>query len=270
MRVIYHRGRCMERAAPGGRMLAAGLTPAEAVQLAEKYNGALSSGRFNGPASVTLSGDAEAIAEAAAALDARQVFNRPVPVNYAFHSARMDPVREELVAALRDIRPRAGRVPIYSTVTGGRAGGRTFHAAYWWRNVRLPVLFGPAIEELIEDKHNLFLEIAPHPVLSASIRETAQNQGAAVFHSLRRKADEQLTMLETLGGLHNHGCPVDWRAIYPHGRFVRLPLYPWQRQRHWHESMECGNALRHPPHHPLLNRRLDSADPAWTVRLDQS
>ena len=55
---------------------------------------------MNSPSSVTLSGEAGPLEELAALLEARGVFCRFLKVRYAFHSAQMDPIRDELLAAL--------------------------------------------------------------------------------------------------------------------------------------------------------------------------
>ena len=38
------------------------------------------------------------------------------------------------------------------------------------------------------------------------------------------------------GGLHAAGYPMDFSKLYPTGRCVSLPTYPWQRERHWLET----------------------------------
>ena len=268
MRIIFHRGRCMDHAPASGRMLAAALVPEQARQIASRYEGLVSLAAINGPASVTLSGDAGAIEEIALALEIDGVFCRPVPVNYAFHSAQMDPVQSELLAALNGSKPQPAAIPIYSTVTGQRADDGLFERNYWWRNVRETVQFAPAIERLLESGHDLFVEIAPHPVLSGSVRECAKARKIAVVPSMRRKTEERLTMVDSLGALHTHGAIVDWKRFYEGGhRFVELPRYPWQRQRHWHETADWQKLRLHPPTHPLLARKLDAADPVWTLKL---
>ncbi len=60
-------------------------------------------------------------------LEERGAFCRFLRVQYAFHSAQMDPIRDELLAALEGIEPRAASLPMFSTVTGKasrRAGAR--------------------------------------------------------------------------------------------------------------------------------------------------
>jgi acyl transferase domain-containing protein len=84
IRIIYHRGRCMEQAPARGRMLAAGLSPDEARRLMAGYGNRISLAAVNAPASVTLSGEAAALEEVAGVLERRQVFCKFLHVEYAF------------------------------------------------------------------------------------------------------------------------------------------------------------------------------------------
>src|SRR6185437_16692654 len=53
-----------------------------------------------------------------------------------------------------------------------------------------------------------------------------------------------------------------------HHRFLRLPLYPWQRERFWHEAEESRMSRLTPPAHPLLGVAQNGPQPAWEARLD--
>ncbi|MEZ5583216.1 MAG: type I polyketide synthase [Candidatus Competibacteraceae bacterium] len=171
VRVIYHRGRCMG-AAPGGRMLALGLSWEAAVQLIEPYRDRISVGAHNSPTSVTLSGDGEILEQIAAQFESSSVFCRFLPVRYAFHSPQMDPIRDDLLASLDSLDTHSATCPIVSTVTGQIAQGDEFGTAYWWANVRQSVRFTEAIETLAHEGHSIFIELSPHPVLAASIGQS--------------------------------------------------------------------------------------------------
>ena len=88
VRVIYHRGRCMELAPERGRMLAAGVSPDDAANILAPYGDRIALAAVNGPSSVTLSGESGPLEEIAGRLEARGVFCRFLRVRYAFHSAR--------------------------------------------------------------------------------------------------------------------------------------------------------------------------------------
>ena len=103
---------------------------------------------MNSPNSVTLSGEAGPLEELAGLLEERGVFCRFLKVRYAFHSAQMDPIRDELLAALEGIRPRPASLPLFSTVTGRPIEGPELGPEYWWQNVRQTVRFAEGVERL--------------------------------------------------------------------------------------------------------------------------
>ena len=107
--------------------------PTQAQQLIAAYGDRVALAAVNSPSSVTLSGEAGPLEELAGLLEARGVFCRFLKVRYAFHSAQMDPIRDELLAALEGIRPRPATLPLFSTVTGRPIEGPELGPEYWWR-----------------------------------------------------------------------------------------------------------------------------------------
>ena len=271
IRVSFHRSRLQQTTAGCGAMMAVGLPVEEAIDWLEPYAGRISVAAVNSSSSATLSGDPAAIQDLAGRLAAKQVFHRPLRVNIAYHSAQMDPLQGELLEKLACLAPRPASVALYSTVTGERMDGREFDAAYWWRNVREPVQFRAAMDSLIRDGLDCFLEVGPHPVLASSIGEclSARGKKGASFCSLRRGEEERTTMLSALGSLYAAGFPVNWETFQSaSARFVRLPAYPWQRERHWSESEESKADRIGGAPHPLLGCRVSSARPMWEVEIN--
>jgi acyl transferase domain-containing protein/NADPH:quinone reductase-like Zn-dependent oxidoreductase/ubiquinone/menaquinone biosynthesis C-methylase UbiE/NADP-dependent 3-hydroxy acid dehydrogenase YdfG/acyl carrier protein len=269
--IIYHRGRCMDFDASHGRMLAVGLSPQEAEKLLDGFGERVSLAAINGPQSVTLSGDGDALEKIAKDLEGRKIFHSFLKVDRAFHSARLDAIREELVAALAGVQGSAARIPLYSTVTGARCTGEELDAEYWWRNARHTVQFAGAAEAMIEADHDLFIEVSPHPVLSHSVVEIAASSSrpVQVLPSLRRGEPELRTMLNSLGRLYSHGVMPDWTALLPAGRFVPWPRYPWQRERHWYESQESVQRRAGPAPHPLLGKKTSRSTWEQQIHLKQ-
>jgi myxalamid-type polyketide synthase MxaE and MxaD len=284
VRVICHRSRLFKRIIGKGAMAAVELSIEEAQQILVGSEDHVSIAASNGPASTVLSGDPAALAAIVDQLQRRDIFCRMVKVNFASHSPQMEPLRADLLEALEGLQPLAESVPIYSTVTGQISHGLEFDALYWARNMREPVLFSTAVQRLVEDGHDVFLEISPNPILLSAMQQGFHHFGqeGAVLPSLRREEDEHTVLLGSLGALYTLGYPVDWNLIYPTGgRCVRLPSYPWQRERCWLESA-TKDIDSHREHvsrsgtgdHPLLGRHFTSAHPAgthfWQTTLDKS
>ncbi len=246
VRVVFHRSRLMQRGTGQGKMAAVELSVADAESLVAQYQGRLSIAAINSPTSIVLSGEKVALEEVCQLLQQQQIFCRLLPVNYAFHSPQMEPFQDELMQSLQGLTPQAASIPIISTVKGHACDGQTFDAAYWARNIREPVRFAVAIEQLLQTKHNLFLEIGSHPVLAMNLSQCLHHcsQKGVVLPSLRRNEGERAVMLGSFGTLYTQGYPIDWSRLYPSGgRCVSLPSYPWQRERYWFETDSDSEAL---------------------------
>ena len=282
VRACYHRSRLQRTRAGCGKMLAVGRPLADAEGILELYAGKVSIAAINSPSSLTLSGDAEALEEIASVLEEQKVFARFLRVEVPYHSPAMDPILEELEESLAGLEPHPDKIPLISTVTGERLEWREATAAYWPRNVRQPVHFMDAINELVRTGHRTFIEIGAHPVLATSILECLSKAGqeGTTLPSLMRKEPEEVLMLGALGQLYTTGYPVDWSRQNRHGgRFVRLPSYPWQRERYWVESDESrqartgqlvrlGQALVEGESHPLLGSRIQAPVTTWNAEID--
>ncbi len=267
-KVICRRSLLLRRVSGQGAMGVVELTAAEAEAALRGYADRLSVAVSNGPRSTVISGAPAALDEVLAKLEAQGVFCRRVKVDVASHSPQMDPLLDELRAALSEVRPEAARIAMWSTVTGQVVGGPDLGAGYWADNLRAPVLFSGAVQELAAGGPTLFVEISPHPVLLPAVEENlraARRAGAAVA-SLRRDSDERRCLLEALGALWVRGCELDWKALHRSGdRVVSLPTYPWQRERHWVEapvepaSAHAGRPRAAAGAHPLLGAAFSSS-----------
>jgi acyl transferase domain-containing protein/NADPH:quinone reductase-like Zn-dependent oxidoreductase/SAM-dependent methyltransferase len=269
--VSYHRARLQATTAGMGGMLAVGLGAEQAHELAGGSEGRVSVAAVNSSSTVTLTGDAAALAEIAAVLQEQRVFHRPLQVEVPYHSPLLDGLREPLVAALIALQPKTPAVPLISTVTGARVEGALLDGGYWWRNVRDTVRFHEAIHALAVGPDDVFLEIGPHPVLTSAIVEClAERQlRAEVIPSLYRGRLERRTMLTGLGRLYVRGCPVDWNGLDRGGeKFVRLPAYPWQRERYWAEAADALERRVGSDRHPLLASSVAAPQPTWQADLD--
>ena len=101
----------------------------------------------NGPASVVISGDADAVEAGGGGVPARGVRVRALRVSHAFHSPRMDPVLAELGQVAAGLAYAAPRVPWACALTGelvDRAASRGTGS----RQAREPVRFADAVAAL--------------------------------------------------------------------------------------------------------------------------
>ncbi|MFJ2894909.1 amino acid adenylation domain-containing protein [Streptomyces sp. NPDC087218] len=270
VRIVLHRSRLQQKLTGTGTMLAVSLPEAQAQRRVAAYGDRVSVAAVNSPSAVTLAGDRDALAELARELEAEQVFAKFLTVQVPYHSAGMESIKDELLASLDGITPRAATVPVYLTGQEGTAHGTELDAAYWWKNVRDRVRFRAAVDRLADDGYGLFLEIGPHPVLAHSIRECLEDRGATVrtLPSIRRQENEPERFATSLAELHNLGVPIAWDTLHPAGSPVTLPRYPWRRDRYWTEPAPVAQVRLGRVDHPLLGRRTTDTEPTWHATLD--
>ncbi|MEU2064798.1 type I polyketide synthase [Streptomyces sp. NPDC013455] len=224
-----------ERLSGHGGMAAAALSEAAAAEAVEPWAGRVHVCAVNGPSSVVLSGDADALDEAVGTLTAAGVRARRIATDFASHTPRVETAREPLLKAFGDVRTQAPVIPFHSTVTGERVtGAGVLDADYWYRNVRCPVRFGPVAAGLLETGHTVFVEIGAHPVLAPAISETADGADVLVTGTLRRDDGGPRRLLTAMAELFVKGVPVDWTAALPAtARPVDLPTYAFDHQHYW-------------------------------------
>ncbi|MFI5908335.1 type I polyketide synthase [Dactylosporangium sp. NPDC051541] len=217
-RIVEARGRLMQALSSGGWMVA--VQTDEATARAALVEGA-SIAAVNGPDSVVLSGDAEAVALVAAALGVK---SRRLNVSHAFHSAHMDGMLDEFRAVVASVPARAPSIPIVSNVTGDLGADLT-DPDYWVRHVRETVRFFDGVSTLRQAGVSRFLELGPDGVLAALVED-----GIAVA---RKDRDEAETLMAAVARAHVSGWSPDWTKVFGKAAVVELPTYPFQRQQYW-------------------------------------
>ena len=242
------RSRLIEERAGPVAMISVALPPAEVEPLLTSFGDRLALAARNGPRAVIVAGERlalDALLELCADRDvrARDVAGGTFPS----HTPFVEPMRAEVIEALRGIRPRSGSVPFYSTVTGGLLDTSELDPEYWYRNLRQPVCFEAAIRQLLGEGRRLFVEVSPHPVFVTAVGETIEDaladpDEATVLATLRRDQGGSEDFARALAEAHVAGVEVEWRRHFAHAKRVKLPTYPFQRQRYWLEHAIDGGA----------------------------
>lgn len=214
--------------AKGGAMAMLAMSRAEVEAQLAAEGRAVTLAACNGPASTLVSGEEAEIDALVGAWQARGVFCRRLRVDYASHSAFMEPLLEPLKAALAGISPRTAQLPLYSTVTADEIDGATLTPDYWAANLRQPVLLYPTLEKLIARGYRLFLEISPRPALSASIEDALAQAGidGCVACAMNDDAPQGRTALLAAGRLFAHGARLEVERAP--GRVTDIPPRSWE------------------------------------------
>ncbi|MBO1417378.1 type I polyketide synthase, partial [Streptomyces sp. FH025] len=200
----------------------------------------------NAPDAVVVSGDETAVEAVAEVWRGRGRRVRRLEVSHAFHSARMDPVLEELGRVAAGLSFGEPVIPVVSTVAGrpvdmGEPG-------YWVRQVREPVRFADAMEWLSGQDVTGFVEVGPHPLLVGT-------------GLMRRGGDSPERLFAGLGRLWADGA-VRWTppaATTAGTSGGRVPTYAFQHQHYWLQPTTPSEGLD-TPDHPLLRSLVKLPD----------
>jgi rifamycin polyketide synthase modules 1, 2 and 3 len=234
--LAVHRGMAMGSTRGAGAMAAVGLSQEKVRDLINGVAGEMSIAAVNSPVSTVVAGDRDVLAALEHKVRARGAFWAIVQEEYAFHSPKMEAVREALIDALDGLEPGQPSRPIYSTVTGERADALPLDAQYWVRNMTEPVLFSQALRAAAGTEHHVVLEIGPKTTLAVPAAQSLDGVGAGVtaIGSMRARYAARETMLDAAGALYVLGYGLNQQTLHPgSGHRAQLPGYPWQRERYW-------------------------------------
>lgn len=249
-KVVALRSQALSDLRGAGGMASVLLDAEQLLPCLQPWSEALSIAAINGPSHTIISGDPAALEEFTAACDRDGIQIRQIAVDYASHSAQVEPARERLLAGLADLTPAPARIPLYSTVgqevSAEPLDTTTMDADYWYRNLREPVRFHDRVVERLAAGECTFVELSPHPVLAPAITDTlAQAAGrtqSGVVITLHRDRPDQDSLAAALAQLHTRGHSPSWSALYPHARTVGLPTYPFEHRRYWLAPAPTGDA----------------------------
>lgn len=269
--VIYNRSKEQDKASGKGKMLATSLPLSKSIQITQKYNNQVSIAALNGPESTVLSGDIVPLEEIAQELEEKEIFNRFLKINVPFHSHYMEMTKEEMLKSLKDLEPKRANISLYSTVTGLKESGLHLNANYWYKNVRDTVYFVNAIEKMINDGFNYFIEIAPHPILGAGVNDmlSVQKKDGYVISSLSRNIKnfeagieyEVNDILSATAKTQIATQKVNLLNIYKqyNPKSIKLPNYIWNHKEYWSESKEHETSRLKKQKHPFIKNIIDSS-----------
>ncbi len=276
VKVIYQRSHAQGKTQGAGRMAAAGVSNDKIKAVLEELGltDKISVAGINSPKSITLSGQLTALEILNEYFEEHGVFYRILDLDYAFHSAAMDPVEADIKDSLKGLALGATNRTFYSTVTGNTLGGEQLDETYWWDNIRKPVLFASAMDQLLEDGYQVFLEIGPHPVLRTYVNECGREKDSTILSvsTIKRQGESKTALQNALYDCYLAGCSLNDDVVFPLDyQMVKLPHYPWQKEKHWYTLTAEGSDLvnRH-REHPLLGYRLKDFDACWENQIDTS
>ena len=119
-----------------------------------------------------VSGSAAQVAALEGRLASQRIRSERLTTSHAFHSGFMDPVLDDLEAALEGTRIAAPEIALVSNVSGGLVErNEILDGAYWRRQAREPVAFADCVATLARTGIDLVVEIGPRQVLAPLVEQ---------------------------------------------------------------------------------------------------
>ena len=299
MAVAYHRGRLiplLKQNFPSlqGRMMAVGGSKEDVAPLIEALQEKeVRIACFNSPSSLTISGDEPALVELEKVVEEKQLFNRRLLVDVAYHSHHMNLVAKEYRASIAKLpAPTPTSIRFHSSLCGRLIHGTELQPNYWVDNLTCPVRFSEALESMLEpvgdDKTgvNMLIELGPHSALQGPIKQILKAVGGpaakiSYASALVRKKDAVESAMDVAASLFTKGASLDFSAInFPKSTkaptlLTDLPRYPWNySSKYWQESrMTQMHKHRTAPRNDIIGTLANYSndlEPTWRniVRLD--
>ncbi|KID73891.1 Conidial yellow pigment biosynthesis polyketide synthase [Metarhizium brunneum] len=197
----------------------------------------------NGPEETVVAGPRDQIDSLAAVLNTQSVKTTLLKVQFAFHSAQVEPMLESFRQSCGSVRFKDPAVPLLSPLLGKvvrSAADLASPADYLTRHCRETVnfrgcLLSAAEAGVVSDK-TVWVEVGPHPVCGNMIKSTL-GASSRTFPSLRRGEADWKVFTSTLTSLYNSGLAINWGEYHSgltHNKQVLcLPFYKWELKSHW-------------------------------------
>ncbi|KAI0008778.1 polyketide synthetase PksP [Xylariaceae sp. FL0662B] len=257
-------------------MLAVKGAVAKVAPLIASYPG-LEISCINGPEETVVGGTNREIEDFANALTNLSIKGTQLKVQFAFHSAQVEPMLAAFRHSCRSIVFKDPSIPIVSPLLGKMitsASDLGSPAAYLSRHCRETVDFYGALQSANESRtiseKTVWVEIGPHPICSNMLKGTLGPRIKA-FASLRRNEDEWKVFVSTLNALYECGLSINWNE-YHSGfkeslRVLRLPAYQWEMKEHWIPYVHDWCLTKGDPptqNHPKLPASIEEEKPRLT------
>ncbi|MBO1063394.1 MULTISPECIES: type I polyketide synthase [Nostocales] len=234
LKLIAARGQLMQKLPDNGEMVSL-LASVEQVTEAIKGTDLVSIAAINGPESVVISGEREAVRLVVQKLEHKGIKTKRLKVSHAFHSALMKPMLAEFRQVVQEVTFHQPKLNFISNVTGNFERVLPTDPEYWVDHVVKPVRFADGVETLHREGVEIFVEMGPQPILLGMARHCLPSEYGTWLPTLQREQSDWQGVLQAVGQLYVRGVAIDWEGFHrDYGyRQVGVPTYPWQRERYW-------------------------------------
>ncbi|PPJ57921.1 hypothetical protein CBER1_09856 [Cercospora berteroae] len=214
----------------------------------------------NGRRSVVLGGTNRELQQVHAILQEQGIRSTELPLPYAFHTAQVDPILEDLDALSGNVHFAKQKLPVISPTFAGIPSGfsSTFAVAHCREPVQMQQALEAARRQNLVDERTICIEIGSGVVTVNMVKEVV-GSSTETFVSMRQGEAVTRPLSIALAALYGKGANINWNGY--HQTFssgldmVPLPAYNWDLRDYWIQytndwSLRKGDAAA-PPGVPL-------------------
>lgn len=243
IKVVYNRSVIMEKLKGTGKMLSVMVSKEQAEAMLEErgYKEEVSVAVVNSMDSCVLAGKVEILEQIRVDYEQEKIRSTFLGVDYPFHGIQARELGKQISAKLRTVRVRPQTCNVYAAVTGEKANAHTFGGKYWGEQVHSTVQFASAIEKMVQDGYNVFIEINTQPLLTSYVKKKAENLKAdvSIFQMLEKRLSQEKSIAYLLGKLYANHISVNWKEFYGDtGLGNSVPSYAWEQESFWFRRAE--------------------------------
>ena len=176
MKLIDKRAKEMNNAAlatKGAMSAIIGMDKDAILDVISKIDGMVSVANYNSPAQIVITGEADAVEKANAALKeagAKRVV--PLPVSGGFHSKLMEEASVKFSEILDDCEIKDAEIPVYTNVDAEPTTSAIRFKAKMTAQIYSSVMWTQTIQRMAADGVDTIVEIGPGKVLAGLIKKT--------------------------------------------------------------------------------------------------
>ncbi|KAJ6076887.1 hypothetical protein N7499_008868 [Penicillium canescens] len=210
----------------------------------------------NSPRETVFAGRREVIEKLEVHLSGAKIRYTKLQVPFAFHTAQVDPILDNLEEVAKAINFGAPQITILSSYFGRPlAAEERIDANYIRQHCRHTVQFANAVQSAqdqgLVNEASVFIEIGPHPICLGMIQGVLGDAHLKV-PTLKRKEKPWKVIVSGLASLHDQGFSINWSEYhrdFDHThRLLSLPSYAFDNKRYWQEyrndwTLGKGDAL---------------------------
>lgn len=160
----------------------------------EVFEGCFVTGRnFN--RNFVISGLFENIGHTQKLLDEKQIIHQKLPVNYAFHTDLMEPLKESFMAIAKKMSYSPIKIPIISSL---KEQIQFVDENYLWNVIRYPVEFEGSISNMQTRGDYIFIDVGPSGTLATFIKYILPDESSSLYFETINQFGKNLLSMEKL------------------------------------------------------------------------